>query len=83
MLIHDLVASSDDVKIEVNRLVFYPDESVSTVIVRIADDKLVEGTEAFGVQLVVPDHHKHNGVKLGNPSLATVFIKDGMCDLCP
>lgn len=74
-----LAASSDDVKTGVNRLVFYPDErSVIAVRVRIRDDKLVEGTEAFGVQLSVPDHHKLNGVKLGNLSLATVFIKDGM-----
>jgi len=47
------------------------------VKVKIFDDKLVEETEAFGVQLSIPDHHKSNGVQLGTPSLATVFIKDG------
>ena len=73
-----LVASTDDVEIGVTRLVFYPSDNVKTVRVRIFDDKLVEGTETFGVKLVVPDHHIPNGVKLGNPSLATVFIKDGM-----
>jgi len=46
--------------------------------VRIFDDKLLEGTEAFGVQLSIPNHHKENGVKLGDPSHTTVFIKDGM-----
>ena len=45
--------------------------------VRIFDDILVEGTEAFGVQLSIPDHHKSNGVELGVTSRATVFIKDG------
>ena len=46
--------------------------------VQIFDDKLLEGTEAFGVQLSIPNHHKANGVKLGDPSGVTVFIKDGM-----
>ena len=73
-----LVATSDDVKVGVSRLIFYPHESAIAVRIRIVDDKLVEGTEAFGVQLVVPDHHKVKGVKLGNPSLATVSIRDGM-----
>ena len=44
--------------------------------VRIFDDKRLEGTEAFGVQLSIPNNHKANGVKLGDPSHATVFIKD-------
>ena len=60
-----------------SRLIYYPRESTIAVRVRIVDDKLVEGTEAFGVQLIIPDHHKVNGVKLGNPSLATVLIRDG------
>jgi len=71
-----LAASSDDVLTGVYRLVFYPGVNSITIRVKIRDDLLVEGTEAFGVQLIVPDHHKAN-VKLGNPSLATVFIKDG------
>ena len=61
----------------VHRLIFYPDNSAIFVRVRIIDDKLVEGSEAFGAQLIVPDHHKLNGVKLGSPSLAKVAIKDG------
>ena len=52
-------------------------QTVVYIKVRIFDDILVEGTEAFGVQLSIPDHHKANGVKLGDPSSATVFIKDG------
>ena len=68
-------------RIGTTRLVFYPSDSFQTARVRIYDDKLVEGTEAFGVKLIVPDHHVANGVKLGNPSLTTVYIKDGM-SLC-
>ena len=48
-----------------------------TVKVTIKDDKRFEGTEAFGAQLIVPNHHKRNGLKLGAISLATVFINDG------
>ena len=59
-------------------MIFYPHVSAIRVKIPIKDDKLVEGTEAFGVKLVVPDHHKANGVDLGYPSIATVFIRDGM-----
>ena len=45
--------------------------------VQIYDDSLFEGTEEFGVQLYIPDHHKENGVQLGDPSHAVIFIKDG------
>ena len=73
-----VVASSNDVRTGVHRLIFYPDSNAIAIRVRIIDDELVEGNEAFGVQLIVPDHHKVNGVKLGNISLAKVVIKDGM-----
>ena len=59
------------------KLIFNAGVNALILKVRIYDDRRVEGTEAFGVQLVIPDHHLRNGVKLGNPSLATVFIKDG------
>jgi len=51
--------------------------NVVYIKVRIFDDILLEGTEAFGVQLSIRDHHKANGLRLGDPSNATVFIKDG------
>ena len=60
------------------KLIFNAGVNSLILKVRIYDDKLVEGTEAFGVKLIIPDHHVKNGVKLGNPSVATVFIKDGM-----
>ena len=53
-------------------------QNVVYIKVQIFDDKLLEGTEAFRVQLSIPNHHKENGVKLGDPSGATIFIKDGM-----
>ena len=52
--------------------------SAGTVKATIKDDKRFEGTEAFGAQLIVPDHHKSKGLKLGSTSRATVFINDGM-----
>ena len=51
--------------------------NVIRVKIAIRDDKVVEGTEAFGVKLIVPNHHKANGVRLGNPSVTIVFIRDG------
>ena len=74
MVIH--VATSDDVKTGLYRMILYSHESSALIRVKILDDKVVEGIEAFGVQLIVPDHHKANGVKLGSPSFITVFIRD-------
>ena len=71
-------ASSDDVRTGTFRLIFSTGYNSKTIKIGIKDDHIVEGTEAFGVQLIVPDHHKAK-VKLGSPSLATVFIKDGTC----
>jgi len=70
-------ASSVDVQTGVFFASVPGNQNVIYIKVRIFDDILVEGTEAFGVQLSIPDHHKAVGVKLGNPSHATVFIKDG------
>ena len=72
-----LTASSADVQTG-TFFAFVPGhQNVIYIKVKIFDDILVEGKEAFGVQLSIPDHHKASGVKLGNPSRATVFIKDG------
>ena len=70
-------ASKTDVQTGTFLEIVPPHMSVINVKVYVFDDKLVEGTEAFGVQLSIPDHHKANGVKLGDPSSATIFIKDG------
>jgi len=72
-----IVASNADLQTGVFYAYAPANQNVVYIKVRIFDDKLLEGTEAFGVQLSIPDHHKANGVKLGNLSRATVFIKDG------
>ena len=77
-----IVANSDDVKDGIYRIDFNPGVNSRTIRTGIInDDKLVEGTEAFGMQLIVPKHHKPNGLKLGKISVVTVFIKDGMFSL--
>ena len=72
------VASSYDVGPGTYAIVFNPGVNSRTVRIKIRNDNLVEETEAFGVQLIVPSYHKSKGLKLGNNSVATVFIKDGM-----
>ena len=72
------VASIYDVWTGTGIVVFNPGVNSKTIRIKIRNDNLVEGTEAFGVQLSVPNHHKSKGLKLGNNSIATVFIKDGM-----
>ena len=76
------VASSYDVKTGTAHLSF--NSRVNTVIVNvpIKDDKLIEGTEAFGAKLFLHyGYYKPYCLKLGRPSLTTVFIKDGMYHL--
>ena len=72
------VASSYDVRTGTYGLKLYP--NVSTIIVKIAirDDKWMEGTEAFGVQLILGGYRRPYCLKLGKPSVTTVIIKDGM-----
>ena len=72
------VASSYDVRTGTYGLKFYP--GVNTIIVKIPikDDRWMEGTEAFGAQLVLGGYHRLHCLKLGKPSVTTVFIKDGM-----
>ena len=70
------VANSYDVRTGTYRLNFYSSVSTLTVKVAIRDDKLVEGLEAFGVQLILYDYCRPCCLKLGVPSVTTVFIKD-------
>ena len=71
------VASSHDVRSGTYRLKFYSSVNTYTVKVAIRDDKWIEGPEAFGVQLLLDGYRKPYCLKLGKPSIATVFIKDG------
>ena len=61
---------------------FYSSVNTFTMNITIKDDKLVEGTEAFGAKLVLGGYHRLHCLKLGEPSLTTVFIKDGMYTPC-
>jgi len=74
-----LISTASDVDVKTGTFFAYVpgNQNVVYIKVRIFDDKLLERTEVFGVQLYVPDHHKENGVRLGDPSHATIFIKDG------
>ena len=57
---------------------FYSNVNTFTTSIAIKDDKLIEGTEAFGAQLILGGYHRPYCLKLGKPSVTTVFIKDGM-----
>ena len=72
------IASSYDVRTGTYRLNFYSNVNTYIVNVGIKDDKLMEGTEAFGAQLILDGYHRPYCLKLGRPSITTVFIKDGM-----
>ena len=72
------VASRSDVWPGTYATTFNPGVDSKTVRIKIRNDNLVEGTEAFGLQLIVPNHQKSKGLKLGNNSITTVFINDGM-----
>ena len=72
------VASRYDVQARTYEVVFNPGVNSRIVRIKIRNDTLVEETEVFGAQLIVPYHHKSKGLKLGNNSIATVFINDGM-----
>ena len=72
------VASRYDVQPRTYEVVFNPGVDSRTVGIKIKNDTLVEETEVFGAQLIVPNNQKSKGLKLGNNSNATVFINDGM-----
>ena len=72
------VASRYDVQPRTYAIVFNPGVNSRTVRNKIRNDNLVEETEVFGAQLIVPNDQKPKGLKLGNNSNATVFINDGM-----
>jgi len=71
-----ITASDSDVQTGKSFIKVFANKAKEVYIkVQIFDDNLVEGTEAFGVQLSI-NHFKKN-LKLSHPSRATVFIKDG------
>ena len=75
------VASSYDVRNGTYRLNINPRVHTVMVNVPIRDDKLIEGTEAFGAELFLYGYNKPYCLKLGKLSITTVLIKDGMYNL--
>ena len=53
---------------------FSPEKPNATVYIKIKNDNIVERTEAFQVEVLMPP----TGIQIGNPSKAEVYIKDGM-----
>ena len=50
----------------------------ATVYINIKDDNIVESTEAFQVEILIPHSLHLRGIQFGNISKAKVYIKDGM-----
>ena len=78
LLLVNIVASTHDVRPTRYYVVFNAGVNTRTFKIAITDDEYIEGTETFGAQLVIPDHHKSKCLKLGDISVATVYINDGM-----
>ena len=71
-------ASSYDFEESIQIVQFQPKQSTATVYIKIKDDNLVESTEAFQVAIFIPYYLYLKGIRFGSPSIAKVFIKDGM-----
>ena len=71
-------ASSNDFEESIQIVRFQPKQSTATVYIKIKDDKIVERTEAFQVAILIPYYLYLKGIRFGSPSIAKVFIKDGM-----
>ena len=69
------LASSYDFEESIQTVSFSYKQSTATVYIKIKDDNRVESTEAFLVEILIP-HSRY--VQYGNPSIAKIFIKDGM-----
>ena len=51
--------------------------NVATVKIPIYNDYIVEGTEAFAVNLYIPEYYRNRYVNYGDPFLTKVIIDDG------
>ena len=78
VLLVNIVASTHDVRPTRYLVVFHAGVNSKTFKIAIKDDELVEGTEAFGAKLIIPDHHKSKCLRLGDISVTRVYIIDGM-----
>ena len=70
-------ASGKDFKVGEYKLYFPVKSDVATVKIPIYDDYIVEGTEAFAVNLYIPDYYRDRYVDYGDPFLTKVIIDDG------
>ena len=71
------LASPHDFEESIQTIQFPFRQSIATCYIKIKDDGLVESTEAFQVEILIPPSFYSHGIKLGSPSKAKVFIKDG------
>ena len=71
------IASSKDFKVGEYKLYFPVSSDVATVKIPIYNDYIVEGTEAFAVNLYIPDYYRNRYVDFGDPFLTKVIIEDG------
>ena len=71
-------ASSYDFEESIQVVRFSPRRSIATAYIKIHNDNRVETTEAFQVDILLPYYLYSRGFRLGNPSKAKIFIKDGM-----
>ena len=79
---HDMyayyAASSYDFEESTQTVRFSSRQSTATAYIKIYNDNRVETTEAFQVDILLPYYLYLRGFRLGNPSKANIFIKDGM-----
>ena len=71
-------ASYRDFEESLQTVRFSSKQSIATVYIKIHNDNIVETTEAFQVEIIVPYYVSLRGLRLGNPSKVNIFIKDGM-----
>ena len=71
------VATSYDFDESIQIVRFSPRQSIATVYIKIYNDNRVETTEAFQVDILLSKILYLRGFRLGSPSKAKVYIKDG------
>ena len=73
-----ITVSSYDFEESTQTVRFSSRQSTATAYIKIHNDNRVETTEAFQVDISLPYYLYSRRFRLGHPSKANVFIKDGM-----
>ena len=73
----NITANSKDFKVGEYKLYFPVSSDVATVKIPVYNDYIVEGTEAFAVNLYIPEYYRKRYVGYGDPFLTKVIIDDG------